>query len=209
MYDRFKQAGVTAEQAEWSHKMANDPKSPFKGLIDINQGYGVIKENVAYQVVSKFVNMPRKYMLLCNDIPEWNGDNKWEYRLDRFFAFWSAIKEKYESAWEEAVKDNSTNRQILQKVCLLKLMEHVLSVLHTERPKGKAKGEPSPLEDCDNLKEEVKLSLHFLSEDFFTKEWKKKGLDTGRGHKLFAEAMQTAIGSKSLGNISIFKEGNV
>ena len=88
-------------------------------------------------------------------------------------------------------------------------MEHVLGVLHTERPKGKAKGEPSPLEDCDNLKEEVKLSLHFLNENFFTKEWKKKGLDTGRGHKLFAEALQTAIGSKSLGNISIFKEGNV
>lgn len=211
LYDRFKQAGVTAEQAEWSYKMANNSNSPFKGIVDINQGYGVIKENVAYQLVSKFMKMNRKYHLLWKDIPEWDGDDKWDFRIERFFAFWSAIKDKYNSAWNEAITPNSKNKQILQKVCLLTLMEFVLNVLNTERPKQIARGIDSPFKDCEKLKEEVELTLDFIKEEFFTKEWKKKGLDTSRGHKLFSDALQTALDnqSRNLGNMTIFKEGNV
>ena len=90
-------------------------------------------------------------------------------------------------------------------------MEFVLNVLNTERPKQIARGIDSPFKDCEKLKEEVELTLDFIKEEFFTKEWKKKGLDTSRGHKLFSDALKTALEnqSRNLGNMTIFKEGNV
>ena len=53
LYDRFKAAGVEAEEARWTLVLNTRPMSPFQGRIDF--GYGepgaIIPENVADQVV--------------------------------------------------------------------------------------------------------------------------------------------------------------
>jgi hypothetical protein len=211
LYDRFKQAGVTAEQAEWTHKMNTDDESPFKGLINfgIEGGAGIIPENVAYQVVCKFINMPKTYKLLYDAVEEWEGVNKYDYRLSMFFCFWNAIKDKYQIAWNNAVT-GTTNRQILQKVNLLVLMDFILANWDAAMPRAIARSEPSPLSGESLIRQEVQTTLHFLKEEFFIKDWKRKGLDTGPGHKLFKNSISTAISNKgkNLGNIAIFKEGN-
>jgi hypothetical protein len=207
LYDRFKQVGVTAEQTEWTYRMNTDSASPFRGLVNmgLSGSSGPIPENVAYQVVSKFVSLPKKYRLLYSDVPEWNGPNKYQYRLSLFFALWRGVMTKYSTAWSDAAK--GANKQMLQKVALVNLQQHLLDQLNAEMPRRKAKGEASPFADPDALAAEIGFLLDFLKEEFFTKEWKLKGLDTAEGHKTFRGAISDAIAAQSanLGNMKLFK----
>ena len=63
LYDRLKDAGVEAKSAEWTHRMNNDQVSPFKGLIDmgLQESQGAINENVAYQLISRFMSLHSRY----------------------------------------------------------------------------------------------------------------------------------------------------
>ena len=209
LYERFRQVGVTAEQTEWTFRMNDAPNSPFKGLVNwgLPGSQGVIFENVAYQVVAKFMNPNRRHKLLLKDVPAWDSEaTKWTYRMDLFFAMWRGVKKKYPSAWERAERRESG--QMLQKVSLLVLQDHLLDALNAEMPRRIAKGEASPFADPEKLEEEVGFQLEFLKEEFFTKEWKLKGLDTARGHAEFKDNIGKAIANQSanLGNMRLFKE---
>ena len=207
LYVRFKKVGVVAEQAEWTHRMNNDVESPFRGLINmgLNKTSGIISENVAYQVISKFVKMGRKYKPLTDKIAEWNSQDPWAYRMKCFYALWSAVKAQYPAAWQTAV--DGTSKQILQKVSLINLQEFLLDSLNNEMPRRTSKGEKSPFADPDTLREEAGYSLAYLKEEFFTKEWKIRGLDTSLGHQQFRRAIDTAVANQSanLGNMALFR----
>jgi DGQHR domain-containing protein len=210
LYDRFRQVGVTAEQTEWTYQMNVADESPFKGLVNfsLDGSRGVIPENVAHQVVSRFMNSKSKHKLLYKNVPEWNSStdpDKWAYRIKLFFAFWRAVKNKYPDAWNKAATE--TNTQILQKVSLLNLQDYLLDALNGEMPRRSAKKEPSPFASSDTLEEEVGYQLEYLNEEFFLKEWKEKGLDTSRGHELFKASISQAVANQSsnLGNMRLFK----
>lgn len=209
LYDRFKQVGVTAEQTEWTFRMNEAEYSPFKGLINfaLPGSRGVIPENVAYQVVSKFLNPHKKHKLLFKDVAAWNaGDgSQWAYRLETFFALWRGVKAKYPVAWAKAVAGE--NGQILQKVNLLVLQEYLIDTLNSEMPRRSARGEASPFADPEQLEEEIGFALEFLKEDFYLKEWRLKGLDTATGHTAFRTAVADAIAGQSsnLGNMRLFR----
>ena len=213
LYDRLKDAGVEAKSAEWTHRMNNDKDSPFERLIDmgLDGGGGVIPENVAYQVISKFMTLKNRFPLLVENVNQWDVNDN-EFRLAAFYAFWQAIKDLYPNAWNKASKpvdkDSSTvDRQIFFKVALIRLQEFVLQSLNNEMPKRNMKSEPSPFTDLAELQKEVGYHLPFLKEEFFSKEWKAKGLDTSAGHELFQRSIDTAISrqSKNLGNMTLFK----
>jgi DGQHR domain-containing protein len=206
LYSRFKQAGVEAKTAEWTHKMNNDLESPFRGLIDMGHesGSGIINENVAFQVVSKFMLMHNKYKLLVKDVPEWNiNDNT--YRLEAFYALWKAIKSKYPDAWVAAEKQKG---QLFYKVSLLVLQEYILDAFNADMIKRISKNENSVLSDCEELYREVGFALHMLPEKFFTEEWKVKGLDTSRGHSLVRDSINKVIQNqgKNIRNLALFRE---
>jgi DGQHR domain-containing protein len=208
LYNRFKQVGVTAEETEWTHKMNVDSNSPFRGLIDFSYSTSKppIPENVAYQVASKFLKPNRKYRLIFKDVIEWGQvTSDYSFRIELFYAFWRAIRDKFPNAWKGAV--DKTNGQILQKVSLIILQEYLFDQFANDMPRRGSKKEPSPFSSSDYLYDEVKLQLTYLSEEFFTKEWKAKGLDTGPGHKLFRESIVEAITSQSanLGNKRLFR----
>lgn len=208
LYDRFKQVGVLAEQTEWTFRMNDDNSSPFKGLVNFGLpgSKGVIPENVAYQIISKFFNPNKKHKLLYKDVSGWNNDpGKWDYRKELFYAMWRAVKQKYPAAWDQAV--SGAWKQMLQKVSLLVLQEYLFDTLNTEMPKRIAKKDPSPFSDSAMVEEEVGFALEFLKEEFFLKEWKLKGLDTARGHEEFRSNIQTAITNQSanLGNMRLFR----
>ena len=210
LYDRLKNAGVEARSAEWTHRMNNDQGSPFRGLIDmgLHSATGVIPENVAYQLVSKFMLLKTRFPLLVKNVDNWKL-NENDGRLELFFALWQAIKEKYPIAWESASRKNSAtqSRQLFYKVSLLCLQEFVLRRLNQEMPKRNRKNEASPLADPEELRLEVGYQLAFLDETFFTKQWKATGLDTSAGHELFYESLDRAVSkeSKNIGNMTLFK----
>ena len=106
LYDRFKRAGVKAEKSTLTHRANTDPASPFKGLIDFgfSDSVGFLDENVMFQVISAFVDMPRRYSIIYSSVPEWTSDTHYDHRLSLFYRFWSAIRNKYPQAWEKGLK---------------------------------------------------------------------------------------------------------
>jgi hypothetical protein len=204
LYNRFKQVGVTAEETEWAYRMYSEPVSPFYKLIDLKLSAGnyPIAENVAYQVVSKFMKPNRKYKSLFSDVPNW--DNL-DFRINMFFAFWQTIKGLYPTACREAV--DGSNRQILQKVSLINLQEYLFDQFNQGLPRRLAKKEPSPFSDEATLRVEIQVLLAYLKEEFFLKRWTAKGLDTGTGNKFFRRQLDDAITDQcqNLGNRALFK----
>lgn len=210
LYDRFKQAGVETKSADWTHRMNNDEASPFRGLIrQFKGGAGVIEENVAYQLVSKFMTIQKKAKFLVEGVPQWSVDD-YDYKLEMFYNLWSAVKEVYPTAWAQAAAEDQKGDgkgQLFYKVSLINLQEYIIDTLNKDMPRNKMKGIPSPLTNGATFRDECKLTLPFLSEEFFTKEWKLKGLDTAVGHNIFRESINKAIQnqSKHLGNLRLFK----
>ena len=142
-------------------------------------------------------------------MPNWNITEN-DYRLSAFYAFWKGVKELYPNAWFNASKPGAEDkdRQIFSKVSLIGLQEYLLVVFNKEMPKRKIRKESSPFTDFSILETEVKLTLYFLKEKFFLKEWKRKNLDTNSGHDVFQDSINKALNSecKHLGNVKLFKE---
>ena len=211
LYNRLNEAGIEAKSAEWTHRMNVDTDSPFKGLIDmgLSESNGAIPENVAYQLVSRFMGIHNRYRLLTDKVADWDP-NETEYRLNAFYAVWRAVKAKYPRAWQYAADTNSASkdRQLFYKVSFIVLQAYILDTLNSDMPRRRSRGEDSPFVDLSDLEQEVGFALAFLKETFFTKEWKVKGLDTSSGHDLFRKAIDKAIQneSKNLGNMTLFKE---
>lgn len=208
LWKRFEDAGVNPQAVRWTHKLDTDPRSPFRGLIDFGLGgTGFIKENVAYQVVSKFVGMPRKYRVLYKDVPAFV--QKTDDRLDYFFAFWSAIKERYQEAWDAGVAANGNPlHQLFYKAAMLVLQEYLLDQLVQVMNFLTARGEPSPFTDVDELKENVKALLTNVPQAFFTTEWQEKQLDTTERRAFLRSQIEEVVAAqgKNIGNRRLFKK---
>lgn len=207
LWDRFKQARVDPEEAQYTYRVDTDVDSPFQGLIDFGlQGKDApISDNVMDAVVKKFVKMPRARRNLYKDESKWAASL--DYRLSLFYALWSGVKESYPNAWANAEAAGGAklgpSHQIFYKVSLLQVQEYLLQKLEESLLWGKA-----PFSSPEALKDGVDIILGKVDESFFLDEWKKKGLDTHRGKKIFLDSLTTAAesSSKKYGNVSLFKE---
>lgn len=208
LYSRFKLAGVLAEEAQWTHQINTDTNSPFQGLINfgLEQDRGIIPENVMYQVVRKFIKPNAKYNTNFNLVEDWKNDSgNYEYRLKMFFTFWHAIKNRYPNAWNNALY--TTNKQLLQKVSMLVLQEILFNKIDSAMPIYIDNGLTLPFENEDALTSQINIHLKDLPEEFFTKEWTEKGLDTSTGQQLLREQIEKAIWKKGekIGQLLIFR----
>jgi DGQHR domain-containing protein len=200
LYDRFKRAGVKAEKARLTHRANTDDASPFKGSIDFGfvGSAAFLPENVMFQVIAAFVDMPRKYRMLYAGIANWTGDTHYDYRLTLFYRLWEAVRDKYSQAWEKGIRASdddvkSGGRQIFMKASMLVLQRLLLDGLVQDQPKRAARSEPSPLSDPDILYQEITSSLYFLPEEFFTRVWVEKQLDTSDRRGFLYQQMRLAI----------------
>lgn len=208
LYERFRAAGIEANEARWTLTMNQAPSSPFHGLIDFgfgNQG-AVIPENVADQVVRGFMKMPRaKYRQLTDPLGEqWTNPDR---RLEVFFWFWGAVKDYYKDLWEEAEASASegVKDQLFMKAALLTLQSFLLKRFVTALPYRGA-GEPPPLSSRDELARMVASTLTNLPAEFFQREWKMKQIDTAEGRKELEGTMDTVWDAqgKVHGNLKLF-----
>lgn len=211
LWKRFKQARVDPEEAQYTYRVDTDVDSPFQGLIDFGlQGKDApISDNVMDAVVKKFVKMPRARRSLYKDEPKWAGSL--DFKLSLFYALWSGVKASYPNAWANAVAAGGAKlgpaHQIFYKVSLLQVQEYLLQKLEESLIWIK-KGDDAPFSSPEALKTAVENILSQLDESFFLDEWKKKGLDTHPGRKLFLDSIETAAKSvhKKYGTVSLFKE---
>lgn len=208
LYGRFKLSGVITAEAQWTHFINTDPKSPFSGLINfgLEQDKGIILENVMYQVVKKFIKPNSKYNANLNLVKDWKNDSgSYDYRLNLFFIFWNVIKKTYPEAWKNAIK--GINKQLLMKVSMLTIQEVLFDKLDSLIPFLDSRKLDLPFSNEEALTEHMQFTLAILPEDFFIKEWTEKSLDTPSGKKLLKEQIEKAMNNKgkSLGNMALFK----
>lgn len=208
LYGRFKLSGVITAEAQWTHFINTDTKSPFNGLINfgLEQDRGIILENVMYQVIKKFIKPNNKYNTNLNLVQDWKNDSgSYDYRLKIFFTFWNVIKKTYPNAWNNAI--NGNNKQLLMKVSMLTLQEVLFDKLDSLIPFLNSKKLDLPFSCDEALEEHMTFILEVLPEEFFTKEWTEKSLDTPSGKKLLKEQIEKAMNNKgkSLGNMVLFK----
>lgn len=207
LYHRFKQAGVTAEEARWTHRANTAEESPFRGLLDfgLNDSRSFIPENVAHQLIGRFVKPTKRLKLLFKDVPTWLDDKDFNFRLGMFYVFWQAIKEKYPTAWQKAVEQRGG--QIFMKATMVVLQEMVLDKLNIAMPGRAANGDPSFLADADELGRAVTSNLYFLPEEFFLRDWSETGLDTSERRRFLRLQMEEAVvkGGKKIGHLQLFK----
>lgn len=216
LYERFKQAGVTAEEARWTHRANVEDASPFYKLIDFGlaSDTAFIPENVMHQVIGKFVKLPRKYGLLTTNAERWQNDPDYNFRLQMFYAFWNAAKEVYPIAWREGVENRgqrsaeSNKGQLFYKAAMIVLQEFVLNKLNGAMPERRSKGLPSPLADPEELKQAVTTALYFVHDDFFVRAWKHKGLDTKSGRDFLLSQMGEAErrAGEKIGHLQLFRQ---
>ncbi len=205
LWQRFENAGVNPEATRWTHKINTDLTSPFKGLISFGfEGSGFIKENVAYQLVSRFVNMPRKYRIIYKDVPAFAERN--DERLRYFYAVWSAIRTRYQATWDAGVATGGS--QLFSKAGMLVLQELILDQLVQMMTVRQIDGKPTPLADLDELQDIVKAVLNFLPPEFFTTEWQQKQLDTSERRAFLRGQMAITLQNqgKFLGNQQLFRK---
>jgi DGQHR domain-containing protein len=206
LWTRFKEAGVDPEKVRLTHLINTDAASPFCGLIDFGLAgeRGFIKENVAYQLVDAFVSMPRRYRALHENVEHWARGDKAD-RLTTFYAFWAAVKDAYPNAWGQGIKDGGG--QIFMKVAMLALQSFILDNLLTLNNMLRKQGHPAPFADNEDLSEYVASVIEDLPEEFFTREWTEKQIDTVPGRKMLRTTIQEVIDSSgaNLGNRTLFK----
>ncbi|HYV04858.1 MAG TPA: hypothetical protein VFB82_09740, partial [Blastocatellia bacterium] len=208
LYQRFKEAGVEADQARWTYELDTSPTSPFRTRVDFGFGIkgAVIKENVADQLIRSFMLMPRnKYGALIDPLgSSWSDPQQ---RLERFFAFWNAVKTQYPVAWREAEEraDRGQLAQLFMKVSLLTLQRFLLDRFVTALPFRR--GSEPPLANETEIAQMVSSVLENLPQNFFRKEWKIKQIDTSEGRKLLYDAMAKVWNNqgRNIGNTRLFR----
>lgn len=202
LYRRFKQAGVSADSARWTHLLNTSDDSPFKGLIDFGFGQGFLKENAMFQIVSRFMRPKKAHRTVFANVKQWEDD---AYRLELFFCFWNTIKERYASAWDSAIAAN--RGQLLFKATMLVVQNYVFDQFASDMPKRIRKSQESPITDPSEFRSSVEDELHFLPEEFFTRAWNRTDIDTSDGKAMLQEQITKVIQSqgKNIGNMQLFK----
>lgn len=207
LWNRLKEAGVDPDKVRLTHLINTDETSPFRGLIDFGLAgdSGFIKENVAYQLVDNFVSMPTRYRALGKDIPVWESKEDKASRLPTFYAFWTSIKSVYPNVWADGIKNSGG--QFFMKVSLLTLQSFILDNLLTLNNLLRKQGSQPPFGDLTELPDHVASTIEDLPEEFFTREWTEKQIDTVPGRKMLRASIQEVIdaGGKNLGNRTLFK----
>jgi DGQHR domain-containing protein len=202
LYTRFKQAGVSADSARWTHLLNNSESSPFVGLIDFGFQKGFLKENVMFQVVNQFMRPPRSLKSVYSSVLEWEDD---DYRINLFYKFWATVKSVYPNAWANAVKD--AGGQLLMKATMLTLQRYIFSQFAADMPKRSRRGQGSPIANAEEFEQSVKDELFYLPEEFFTRKWNRTDIDTSDGRAMLNEQITKVIQGqgRNIGNMQLFK----
>jgi hypothetical protein len=204
VYSRLGASRIDVGRADMMERVNTDAESPFKGMIDFGvQGApGFLQFPGMSSLASEFSNIPRRYPVLLRDDTWATVEGDW---LSHFFAFWRGIRVYFETSdprlWKRPSDSNPHN--LLKIVSLQEIQRLMLSNWADSR-----------LIKLKKIEDTEKQSLAFWEDfpkEFFTDEWRKKGLQTTVGRELLARAIietRRNIGRKSWGHrrLSLFQD---
>jgi hypothetical protein len=210
LYTRFRKSGINTEESIWTTRINEDTNSPFYNLVDFGyeDSVGIIPENVMFQVAKQFLQtLPKKYKQLFEENKEWNNDKDYTHRLNMFYTLWSTIKSIYPNAWQNCI-DTKKTKNILMKVSLIVLQDFIFGKFEGNIAFSKMYQAPLAFDTEETLREQIRVILGDLPEEFFMKEWAAKSLDTPEGQNLLKEQIILAISNKGkhLGKMVLFRE---
>jgi len=183
LYKRLRKSGVDVEKAQFMNRINSDPDSPFKAMIDfeIEGAPGFLKFPGMSSLARDFRAIKKNYPGLVTEGASWTNDSAW---LPHFYAFWRGIKDYFEflddRLWREPTENNPNN--LLKIVTLQELQKMMLESWADSRV--------FKLSDPLVTYENSKVFWNGFPSQFFSDEWKKKGLQTAVGRKYLAEAVQ-------------------
>lgn len=206
LFDRLDEAGVDAEEARLTYRADTSPQSPFAGLVDyggaVGEQTGVFRYKNLHNVIQNFISLENRYGELVDDIDEWNADEDFAYRMERFYIFWDEIKNQYSELWEDAVKAKQEEQefddkpeQFLLKVTMTQLQEYILDHMsHINDFYIDRLDEGPILSEEENIREAVEDAIDELDSQFFRREWEVSSLDTTDGRELLQQQLSKADG---------------
>jgi hypothetical protein len=236
LMQRLLKAGVNVDKARYPYMADVEEQSPFHQMVNyeekVGEQTGVVDFRTMYMLMNRFVEMKGGHKPLYNNVEEWFGENGTRSRIDKFYAFWNAIKDHYDGLWEDAKAEiegedfegegfeNESPEQFFRKPAMRVLQEYILDEL-TDKQENRQdflnELDESVREDLweyvfeddDVLEKEIKNILDGISADFFRREWNTGGLSTSENRQNFRDQLETAAGTtpKGLPQLRIFNKG--
>jgi hypothetical protein len=183
LYKRLRKSGVDVEKAQFMNRINTDHDSPFKGMIDfeVEGSPGYLKFPGMSTLARDFRNVQKSYPGLVAENVKWTEDIHW---TSHFYAFWRGVRDYFiaqdSRLWKEPSESNPNN--LLKIVTLQEIQRMVLE--------SWADARTFKLVAPDDTYQHSRSFWEGFPSQFFTDEWKKKGLQTAVGRKYLAEAIQ-------------------
>jgi hypothetical protein len=184
LYKRLQKSGVDVDRAQFMNRINVDAISPFRGMIDfdVEGASGFLKFPGMSALARSFRNISKDFPGLVGAELNWQDENTW---LGHFYAFWTGIRDYFSALdprlWSAPSEDNPNN--LLKIVTLQEIQRMVLE--------SWADARAFKLEDAASTKIQSRNYWTGFPPQFFSDEWRKKGLQTAVGRKYLSEAIQT------------------
>lgn len=238
LLDRLTEANVPVNKAKYPYMADVEKKSPFYNLVNyeekVDEKTGIVRFRHLADLMERFAQMKGIDDVLVEDIDEWYGDDETRYRVDKFYTFWEAIQEHYESLWIDAKLDVQDEKefdgdkapdQFFQKAVMRVLQRYILDHLAQKQESWKnvrqdvleeinngdeaRKLEENIIENDERMKEEIKEIIGEIPGKFFRYKWETSGLNTNENRENFYKELNKASNTeaKDILRLQIFNQG--
>lgn len=196
LYSRLETSNVDVERSQEMNRVDTDPSSPFQGMIDfeVENASGFLQFPGMNKLVRSFKNIPMTHASLLEG-GIWDGaKDTW---IDHFFALWRGVRNYFETAdprlWSRPSNDNPNH--LLMIVTLQEVQRLMLDLWADTRV--------IQLKSVSQTEASAKQFWEGFPSQFFTDEWRQKGLQTSVGRRILRDAMvetRRNLGRKNWGH---------
>jgi hypothetical protein len=182
VYKRLSVSNIDVERSEIMERVNKDPESPFRGMVDfeVPGSNGFLSFPGLWRLAVDFKRIPQTYPVLLEGGSWRDGEPTW---LRFFFSFWEGIRcafvQRDARLWERPTPSNPNN---LLKIVALQEMQRVTLDLWADARMLR-------LISLEDVREKARDFWRDFPTEFFTDEWKQKGLQTQVGRSLLRDAL--------------------
>jgi hypothetical protein len=196
VYSRLEASNIDVERSQEMNRVDTDPSSPFQGMIDfeVENASGFLQFPGMNILVRSFKNIPTTHASLLQG-GSWEGVK--EAWMEHFFALWRGVRSYFETAdprlWSRPSKDNPNH--LLMIVTLQEVQRLMLDLWADSRV--------VQLSLVSNTEASAKQFWDGFPSQFFTDEWRQKGLQTSVGRRILRDAIvetRRNLGRKNWGH---------
>jgi hypothetical protein len=196
VYARLETSNIDVERSQEMNRVDTDPSSPFQGMIDfeVENALGFLQFPGMNKLVRSFKNIPTTHASLLKG-GSWGGVK--EAWIEHFFALWRGVRSYFETAdprlWSRPSNDNPNH--LLMIVTLQEVQRLMLDLWADSRV--------IQLDAVSHTEASAQKFWEGFPSQFFTDEWRQKGLQTSVGRRILRDAMvetRRNLGRKNWGH---------